>query len=148
MWSEIKRYLPRFKSAVLTGLDAGGRPFSLRCKPQPDVAGGLRLDLPGELPFEPGPACLLFHSHDERLWNLLSFVLRGTLETDPQGWVFHPEQFIPGMGIGGLMSFVRFLRHGRRTTRRYLAKRGLPRPRVPWDEWQAVFDRARQEVEK
>ncbi len=146
MWAEINRYLPRFKSAVLSGLEAEGRPFSLRCRPQPDGAGGLRLELPAYVPLEAGPASLLCHSHNENLWNLLSFVLRGQLEKEGQAWVFRPEQFIPGAGIGGLISYVRFLRDGRRTTRRYLEKRGLDRPRVPWQEMQEIFDLARREV--
>ena len=33
MWTEIRRYLRRYPSAVLSGLDSAGRPFSLRCHP-------------------------------------------------------------------------------------------------------------------
>jgi len=44
------------------------------------------------------------------------------------------------MGIGGLLSYVRFLINGRRTTTRYLRRRGLARPPVAWDEFQLVFD--------
>ena len=145
MWANISRYLPKFDSAVLSGLDAAGRPFSVRCRPQADSANQvLRLPLPEAAPLMPGPACLLFHKHDDRLWNLLSFVVRGRLERDEQGWVLRPSQFIPGVGIGGLMSYIRFLVDGRRTTNRYLRKRGLPRPRIPWHEWQAVFDQAKE----
>jgi hypothetical protein len=147
MWTEINRYLPKFKSAVLSGLDANGRPFSLRCWSQPNDVGELRLELPAYIPLEAGSASLLCHSHDERLWNLLSFVLRGRLEKEGQAWVFRPEQFIPGAGIGGLLSYVRFLRDGRRTTRRYLQKRGLTRPRVPWQEMQDIFEQARVDAE-
>ncbi len=145
MWNSIAQYLPKFKNGVLSGLDADGSPFSLRCQPQPDSAAHvLRLPLPDHTPLRPGPACLLFHKHDDRLWNLLSFVVRGTLERDGQDWILRPEQFVPGVGIGGLMSYVRFLVNGRRTTSRYLQKRGLARPRIAWLEWQEVFHQAKE----
>ena len=151
MWADISRYLPKFNSAVLSGLDTAGRPFSVRCHTQADSANQvlrLQTDAVGfaqwAAPLEPGPACLLFHKHDDRLWNLLSFVVRGTLERNEQGWALRPVQFIPGVGIGGLMSYVRFLVDGRRTTNRYLRKRGLARPSIPWHEWQEVFDQAKE----
>lgn len=147
MWDSLVSYMPRFNSAVLTALDSSGHPFSLRCRPQAEaVAQVLRLPLPEAeaTPLMPGPACLLFHKHDDRLWNLLSFVVRGTLERDGHGWVLRPSQFIPGVGIGGLMSYIRFLVDGRRTTNRYLRQRGLPRPRIPWHEWQEVIDQAKE----
>jgi hypothetical protein len=145
MWTSLAQYLPKFRDGVLTGLDAEGSPFSLRCQPQPDPAARvLRLPLPEEAPLRPGPACLLFHKHDDRLWNLLSFVVRGTLERNGQEWILRPVHFVPGVGIGGLMSYVRFLVDGRRTTSRYLRRRGLARPRIPWREWQEVFGQAKE----
>lgn len=145
MWDQINRYLPEFDTAVLTGFDTSGRPFSLRCQPLIDDDRVVRLQLPAYIELLPGPANLLCHRHDERLWNLKSFALRGLLERDDGGWLLRPEVFIPGAGIGGLMSYVRFLRSGRRTTRRYLKTRNLDRPRVPWDEWQEVFDSTSEE---
>jgi hypothetical protein len=145
MWDSLLHYMSKFNSAVLTSLDAVGCPFSVRCQPQPDsTVRVLRLSLPEDTPLRPGPACLLFHKHDDRLWNLLSFVVRGTLEREGQGWILRPAQFVPGVGIGGLMSYVRFLVNGRRTTSRYLRKRGLARPRIAWHEWQEVFDQAKE----
>lgn len=139
MWPEIERYLPQFDSAVLTTIDEAGGPFSLRCRPQRTGEDQLTLALPESILFLPGPACLLFHWHDERLWNLKSFVLRGTLEKSVAGWTFRPHKFIPGMGIGGLRSFWRLLVQGRRTTNRYLKQRGLSRPAVPWPEFLQMF---------
>ena len=140
MWAEIVRYLPKFNSAVLTGLDETGWPFSVRCCPQVDrEAGVLRIRLPEGIALVPGRAGLLFHRHDENLWNLLSFILRGELAFDGEDWTFRPAKFVPGMGIGGLSSYVRFVLNGRKAAGRYLAQRGLPRPQVPWDEWMAVF---------
>ena len=130
MWPQITKYLPEFPTAVLSGVDKAGYPYSLRCRPALDMEGQrLQLTLP-TAPLEEGPACLLCHNHDERLWNLKSFVVRGTLTIEQEAWVLIPRQFIPGMGIGGWRSYVRFVRHGRAATRAYFAKRGMSQPRV------------------
>jgi len=102
MWAEITKHLYRFESAVLSGLDEAGYPFSVRCRPYPDASGAevLTVWLPPDTPLRPGPASLLCHSHDENLWNLESFLVRGVLVRDAGGWSFHPGQFIPGVGIG------------------------------------------------
>lgn len=55
-----------------------------------------------------------------------------------------PAQLIPGVGIGGLMSYIHFLVNGRQTTNRYLRKYGLARPLIAWREWQDVIARAKQ----
>ena len=39
MWAEITKYLYEFESAVLSGLDEAGYPFSERCRPYPDASG-------------------------------------------------------------------------------------------------------------
>ncbi len=145
MWAEIQKHRQTYTNAVLTALDDTGYPCSLRVAPQADVeAQVLRVALPPTLRIQGGPACLLFHSHDERLWNLKSFVVRGRLEQDGEGWLVRPEQFVPGAGIGGLRGYINFIRNGRRQTKRYLAKRNLPRPRIPWQELQAIFRQAKK----
>ena len=139
MWPEIERYLPEYESAVLSAFDEQGLPSSVRCRAQLNGTEDLTLS-PGEgIVFQPGPACLLFHQHDDRLWNLKSFVLRGTLSATESGWRFRPRRFIPGMGIGGLRSYWRLLVNGRKRTVRYLKRRGLKRPQIPWDEFQEMF---------
>jgi hypothetical protein len=70
---------------------------------------------------------------------LKSFVVRGRLEQAAGDWVFIPQQFIPGSGIGGWRSYIRFVRHGRAATRAYFARRGLPIPAVQWDEFLAFL---------
>lgn len=145
MWSEIDRYAPRFASAVLTTLADDGTPTSVRCRVEVDKSAGFfhcEPLLTGEV--GAGPACLLFHKHDERLWGLLSFVLRGEVVDTAAPWAFRPQQFVPGVGIGGVRSYVNFLVNGRRTTRRYLAKRGWPRPRLDWRAWSALMRDVRQ----
>ena len=133
MWSDITKHLPAFESAVLTGVDAEGYPFSVRCWPYPDgaLARMLRVQLPAGTLIQPGPASLLCHKHDENLWNLRSFLVRGALSRDERGWSFEPLRFIPGAGIGGLPAMARFFIGSRRNARGYLKKRGLARPTSP-----------------
>ncbi len=140
MWAEITRHLYQFESAVLSGLDRSGYPFSVRCRPYPDPSGDevLSVWLPPDTFLRPGPASLLCHKHDENLWNLKSFLVRGVLKKDAEGWSFEPKRFIPGAAIGGLPAMIRFFTRSRRNARRYLEKRGLARPRVPWSEINAA----------
>jgi hypothetical protein len=143
MWDDIKKHLPDFESAVLTGVDSESYPFSVRCRPDADDAAKvLRVQLPADTPIQPGPASLLCHRHDENLWKLKSFLVRGALSRDEKGWKFEPLRFIPGAGIGGLPATVRFFTGSRRNAARYLKKRGLARPRIPWGEINAVKKQA------
>lgn len=144
MWDEIAEHLPDFKSAVLTGLDADGYPYSVRCRPYTDpVRRVLRMRLPANIAVRSGPASLLCHGHDENLWNLKSFLVRGELSRDARGWSLRPRRFVPGAGIGGPIGVLRFLAGSRRTAGRYLERRELSRPRIPWEEINAVKARAR-----
>jgi hypothetical protein len=133
MWAEIVRYHARFDSAVLTGRDAAGYPFSVRCVPRLDTATQtLRLTLSEGTMLVPGPTSLLWHSHDEELASLRNMNLRGTLERDAAGWFLRPVQLLPLMGLGNPLTAIPFIVGARRTTKRYLAKRGLSRPAIPW----------------
>ena len=138
MWNKITRNLKKYQSAVLTGIDAHDYPFGVRCVPEMDAnAQVLRVQLPPGVQLQPGPASLLCHQHNELLWNLESFLLRGSLMQDGQGWSFQPQQFIPGSpgtGLRALLPFVRWVLDCRRSARLYLETRHLPHPRVPWDE--------------
>ncbi len=149
MWDEIVRLLPEFPRAVLTGRDADGYPVSLRCRPQPEPSGQiLRVAIADFLGIQPGPASLLCHKHDARLWNQKSFLVRGTLERTGAAWIFRPAEFIPGIGLGGALGLLRFVLDCRRAAQRYLAARRLPRPRVPWDEINAIKRQAFAEARK
>ena len=143
MWAELEKYLPMFETAVLNVTDAEGYPYSVRCRPAPDrSAGVLRLGPSRGAALRAGPASLLCHSHDEHTWNQKIFVLRGRLEEDGTGWAFRPEKFVPSIGIGSALGVVRAVVGMRRAAAAYLQKRGLPRPRVPWREIEAVKERA------
>jgi hypothetical protein len=146
MWVEVRQHLQRFSSPVLTGVDRDGYPFSIRCAPQFDETQQvLQLSLPAWTRIQPGPASLLCHGHNNLLWDLRSFMVRGNLE--PAGgdiWLFRPSRFVPGIGIDGLAGMVRFVLAKRRIARRYLNRRGLTRPRIDWAQLKAVQARARQ----
>lgn len=145
MWDDILQHLADFSTAVLTAIDDTGYPFSVRCTPEADDATQtLRFHLPEGTRIRVGPASLLCHRHDEQLWNLKSFMVRGSLERDARGWMLRPRRFVPGAGIGGLPGLLRFVRDGRRRTRRYLEKRGLARPNVPWDRIHAVWEEVKR----
>ena len=139
MWDEIEKHLPTLPSAILNGLDAGGHPYSVRCRPGMDRSERLlRLDLLAEPDLRLGPASLLCHGHNDELWNLKSFLVRGKFECDEGGWAFVPERFVPGAGMGGALDTVRAMVGMRRSAAAYLKKRGLARPPIPWGEIEAV----------
>ena len=145
MWAEIEKYLPMFESAVLNVRDSEGYPYSVRCRAEQDRSAGiLRLDLAAGAAIRPGLGSLLFHSHDEELWNQKVFILRGRLQGEPGEWVFRPEKFIPSLGTVGIWGMARFLFDVRKSTAAYLKKHNLPHPRIPWEEIEAIKDQAHQ----
>jgi hypothetical protein len=130
-WERLVAELATYESAVLNGRDAEGYPYSVRCHPQPDAAT-CTLTLAGVVaPLTGGPASLLCHWHDERLWRQRSLVTRGQLARDGDTWRFTPIQVIPGISQSSL-ALGRFFIHARGVAAAYLAKRNLPRPAIPW----------------
>jgi len=145
VWDEIVRLLPDFENAVLTGLDAEGYPYGVRVRPRADSARQVfGVPIPVHAPVQVGPASLLCHAHDEELWNLRSFLVRGVLRREGEGWVFEPRAFVPGAGVGGPMGMVRFVRGSRQNAERYLEKRGLTRPSIPWNRINEIKAQARE----
>lgn len=136
MWDKIRKYQTGFHSAVLSLTGPDGYPASWRVIPETDPSTQvIRLDAPPTAELCAGPASLLFHSHDERLWNLRSFNIKGRLSAETTaGWVFHPERVIPGVSVEGPMGYVKFLRNGQQGTRRFFEKRGQPVPPIDWEE--------------
>ncbi len=139
MWDEIRKYSGKFAGAVLTGVDADGYPFSVRCVPQfDDRARVIRVTMATGAAIQPGRAGLLYHQHNEQLWNLRMFLVRGCVERDDQGWIFYPEQLIPGSGLRPAHDMLAIVRV-RRAAKRYLQKRGLARPKIPWADIKALY---------
>src|SRR5581483_3099140 len=100
--SKLEEYLHSFRDAVLTGVNAQGYPVSVRCHPQVgETEHVLRVRLPADIQIVSGPAGLLCHSHDEKLWHLKSFALQGTIEHREDISLFHVQRFLPGMNVAG-----------------------------------------------
>lgn len=146
MWRELTKHLPEFPTAVLTGVDSEGYPYSVRCRARAEEgAGRIRLDLRGEHPLVEGPASLLCHSLNEQLWDLRNLLVRGVLARDGAGWVLRPVKFVPGAGIG---SILKTFMEGRRVAAAYLAKRGMSRPVIPWDRIRGAKQAAAAKADK
>jgi hypothetical protein len=141
MWDDIVKYLGEFPNAVLNVVEDTGYPVSVRCTPEPDISNQeLRIKLPSYSKIQFGPASLLCHGHDELMWNLKSFMITGSLERDDEGLKLVPRRFIPGIGIGNFfLGLIKMTRDGRKTTKRYLDKRRIPRPKIPWNEIQDLY---------
>ena len=135
MTAELAGWLGQFPDCVLSALGADGAPVSVRCRPVPaGPAGTVRLEGPLEVAVAPGAASLLCHRHDERLWQLRSFMARGRLEPAGAGWVFTAHTLLPGPGMTGPLGDVRAFLAARRRAGRYLTRRAIPRPAVPWNQ--------------
>lgn len=144
MWTEFVEKLGAYPTAVLTGSDSAGYPVSIRCNPQIDQTRQvLKVQIPENLGFTPGPACILCHYHDEKLWNQTNFVARGKLDRDDNGWIFSALRLIDGAGAG--MSLMRQIRDGRKHAKQYLVKRGLVRPIVPWASIAELHKRSKKD---
>jgi hypothetical protein len=142
VWNEAAKWLNKFPEAVLTAMDRNGYPVSYR------VPTGAYNKASGELPVSPppgpvdvadGPASLLCHSHDEKLWNLRMITFKGVLERRDGTWLFRTESFTPPSKLA-VLDFVRNLR---RSAQKYLGKRGLARPEVNWSAIKDVQRRAK-----
>ncbi|MCC0100634.1 pyridoxamine 5'-phosphate oxidase family protein [Streptomyces flavotricini] len=135
--------LSRFPTAVLAALDATGAPLLARTRPRPTPAGYL-VDVPPDCAVERGPASLLVHRHDERLNHMYNASVRGDLRRTDGGWLLVPSVVVEPMGSGRPTDAFRVLRHTKRSTDRYLERRGLSRPTVQWDRFRALVKSAAQ----
>jgi hypothetical protein len=137
------RHLRGYSSAVLATVDETGSPWLLRCRPEVDSNSGvLLLDAPSGERLRAGPASLLCHGHDARLWNLRSFVAVGELEERDGRWALTCARYVPGMSRSPLQA-VRMVTRCRRVSRAYLQRRHLSDPPVKWSEYNALKGRAR-----
>ena len=140
MWTEAAKWLNKFDEAVLTATDRDGYPVSVRVATRSYDAAT------GELPVSPvnildvvdGPANLLCHSHDEKLWKLQMLNVKGTIEKRDTAWVFQTRSFKPPSKLA-VLDFVRGVR---RSSRKYLDKRGLAPPEVNWAAIKEIQSRA------
>jgi hypothetical protein len=128
--------LARYGSVVLAARDESGAPTLVRTTVTTEGAG-YRVAVPQDVAVVEGPASLLVHRHDERLWNLHNANVQGVLRADDDGWVL-----VPGRVVDPNQGTLQTLRACRAATRRYLERRNLARPGIPWGQYKAIRARA------
>jgi hypothetical protein len=129
---------------ALSYLDVDGWPASVRVALARD-GDTLVAALPvGAPPAAAGPANLLAHAHDEDLWDLRQTMVRGHLDVDGEVVRFTPDRIVPG-SRPGIRAQLEVIRRCRRNAADELARRGLGRPTVPWDDVRRVAERAAAE---
>jgi hypothetical protein len=124
----------RYPSAVLTTLDPDGFPRSTRVQV---AASADHFVLPASLEVQEGPASLLCHRHNEHTWGLSSVVVVGDVRRRQAGMAFEVRRVIPGASANPL-TLVGMMGEARATAGRYLERRGLERPVVPWEAYERL----------
>jgi hypothetical protein len=140
--AEAAVWLNKFDEAVLTVLDSDGYPASVRVDPRAYNAttGELPATMPDALRAAEGPASLLCHSHDEKLWSLQMIELRGHVEKHQDVWSFVVNDFQPPSKL----AFLSFIGGVRKSGKKYLERRGLERPPVNWAAIKEIQRRAKR----
>ncbi|UVO12373.1 hypothetical protein NM962_21350 [Mycobacterium sp. SVM_VP21] len=145
MWADAARELAAFSEigGVVTAADSYGYPVSVRqaALPLNPATGEMVIAWPNGLDVVEGPANLLCHSHDEKLWHLKALRIQGRLERRGDAWIFVGSAFTPSARMAVVLS--RAARSNRAAGNRYLARRGLIRPQVNWTEVKEIHRRAR-----
>jgi hypothetical protein len=129
--AEAAKWLGKFDEAVLTVLDADGYPTSIRVDTSTydGATGRLPVAMPDVVRAVEGPANLLCHYHDEKLWKLKALHVKGRLEKRDGEWDFVTTGFKPPSKL----ELFAFLKGSGISAKKYLDKRGLSRPEVNWD---------------
>jgi len=137
MWKRAKKDLGKYPEAVVNAKDAEGRGVSVRQRELAfDVTTGtMPVAIPSALGVVAGPATLLGHFHDEKLWNMHTMSIKGSLEQRAGQWVFVASSYRPA-------SAMDFLHGTRVSARKYLERRGLPRPKPNYEVIHRLFAEA------
>ena len=142
MWDKIRKLGEPYDSATLSTLDADGYPTSLRVVPIYDeTQQTISFTLLAETDLQVGPASLLFHYHNEALWDLTNHVIRGTVEQNDNTWIFRPVKLVQGGSQKG-SDVLKFMMQARKTAKSYLQKHNLKRPQVDWKSIKALRKQA------
>ena len=157
MWSDaLAALIGDYRTAVLSWVEPSGAPISIRCRVRLHPASHtITFEDPAPLAGAwRGKACLLFHSHDERLEGLRQMVLKGELGTTGDGALeFAVTDFVTANGrpntdqmphASAPIHMFQFYRLGRRKANAYLAKRGAPWPPIPFEQIARDVGRAQQ----
>lgn len=137
MWKRVKKDLGKYPEAVLNTKDAEGRGVSVRQTQLAfdEATGTLPVSIPSALGAVAGPATLLAHFHDEKVWNMHSMSIKGALEQRAGQWVFVTSSYRPAR-------IMDFLRGTRVSAAKYLERRGLPRPKPDYAVIERLFEEA------
>ncbi|WP_444951838.1 hypothetical protein [Micromonospora ureilytica] len=135
--------LSTYPTAVLAARAASGAPTLVRTTVA-TTTDGYQVAPPALGPDMTGPASLLVHQHDERLSGLHNAVVLGSLDGDG---LLRPSRLIEPAGRQGAgpAETLRTMRALRGTTKRYLDRRGLARPTIPWAAYRAIRAELRSE---
>lgn len=146
MWVEAATALAAFPEAVVTAVDPDGYPVSVRQNsPRYDATTGeMVVAWPHGVPINEGPANVLCHAHNEKLWNLRFLQIKGRLERRGDDWVFVSSAFTPPSNM--VVTFWRAAKSSRTAGNRYLDKRRLERPQVNWAAIKEIHRRAQSRV--
>ncbi len=148
MWSEAAKRIAEYREAIVTALDPEGYPVSIRqAAPRYEPANGeFAVEWPSGLAVSEGPAVVLCHFHDEKLWNIKQLQIKGRLERRDDRWVFRSTGFrAPAASQLGI--FLRLARDMRRAGKRYLDRRGLKKPAVNWRALNALREGSPAKIE-
>lgn len=142
MRADPAKELATFTEGVVTAVDPEGYPVSVRqSRLRYHISTGeMHVTWPDGVAVAEGPANLLCHSHDEKLWSLRALQIKGRLERRDDGWVFVGSAFTPPPGV--VVMFWRAARSNRAAGHRYLKKRGLRPPQVNWAAIKEIHRRA------
>jgi hypothetical protein len=140
VWAEAAKWLGKFEDGVLTTLDTDGYPVSVRAVPERTTLARVSCAYRyPELRAVEGPANLLCHFHNEKLWGLKAIQVKGRIEKHDDAWVFVTTTFNPPPKLAALS----FIRHTNASAKKYLDKRGVDRPTVNWAALKEIQRRAK-----
>lgn len=136
---EAAKEIAKFSEGVVNALDAQGYPLSVRqlSLPYDGATGTMPLIVPESLGMVEGPASLLCHFHDEKMWNLRSILIKGRVVRQDGRWQFRTISF-------EAPSFFKMMSATRANMKAYLAKRNLPVPVVNFTGVKELWQRAAQ----
>jgi len=141
-WAEAAKCLAKYPDVVVTACDVDGYPISVRqaTSAYDAVTGEMPVPLAEALRPAPGPAGLLCHSHNEKLWNQTTLTVKGRLERREDNWVFVGTAFTPP----SLLAIPQMIKRARASTNRYIANRKLEAPQINWAAIAEAWRRVKQ----
>ncbi|SDR89335.1 Pyridoxamine 5'-phosphate oxidase [Friedmanniella luteola] len=139
-YGQVARRLPGYSDGVLATVTGDAPPVLRRVRPSADPTTGTLLLAGGEPVEVPdaSSANLLLHRHDDQLGRLRQFGLVGTLEPAQDLVALRPTRVLAAAEATTPLSLARTVRRLRRSTQRYLDRRGLPRPTIPWADYRRL----------